>query len=82
MTSSAVDHLHIQFRGAGFESVMLRLRVSYCVLRHRGQIEGVIRAGKKCQLVDNIGARLGSEANFGSHKIKIFFLNSPSPMIR
>ena len=29
------------------------------------------RAGKKCRLVDNIGARLGSEANFGSHKIKI-----------
>ena len=29
------------------------------------------RAGKKCRLVDNIGARLGSETNFGSHKIKI-----------
>ena len=29
------------------------------------------RAGKKYRLVDNIGARLGSEANFGSHKIKI-----------
>ena len=31
----------------------------------------VLRSGKKCQLVDNIGARLGSEANFMSHKIKI-----------
>ena len=30
------------------------------------------RAGKKYQLVDNIGARLGSEANFGSPKIKIW----------
>ena len=38
------------------------------------------RAGQKCRLVsgcdnikvlDNIWARLGSEANFGSHKIKI-----------
>ena len=29
------------------------------------------RAGKKYRLVDNIGARLGSEANFGSDKIKI-----------
>ena len=28
-------------------------------------------AGKKCRLVDNIRARLGSEANFGSHEIKI-----------
>ena len=31
----------------------------------------VARAGKKCRLVDKIGARLCSEANFGSHKIKI-----------
>ena len=29
------------------------------------------RAGKKCRLVDNIGARLGSEGYFWSHKIKI-----------
>ena len=29
------------------------------------------RAGKKCRLVNNIQARLGSEANFGSHKIHI-----------
>ena len=29
------------------------------------------RAGKKCRIVDNVRARLGSEANFGSHKIKI-----------
>ena len=28
------------------------------------------KAGKKCRLVDNIGARLGSEANFGSHKVR------------
>ena len=30
-----------------------------------------VRACKKCRLVDNIGARLGSEAYFRSHKIKI-----------
>ena len=29
------------------------------------------RAGKKCRLVDNIGARPGSEANFRSNKIYI-----------
>ena len=28
------------------------------------------KAGKKYRLVDNIGARLGSEVTFGSHKIK------------
>ena len=31
----------------------------------------LLQVGKKCRLVDNIGARLGSEANFGSHKTKI-----------
>ena len=35
-----------------------------------GRVAGV-RAGKKCGLVDKIGARLGSEANLGSHKMKI-----------
>ena len=33
--------------------------------------EVLARAGKKCRLVDNIGARLGSKAYFGSHTIKI-----------
>ena len=37
----------------------------------RRELDGSGRAGKKCRLVDNIGARLGSEANFGSRKIKI-----------
>ena len=32
------------------------------------------RAGKKCLLADNIGARVGSEDNFGSHKIYILSL--------
>ena len=38
---------------------------------HLKEYDALLRAGKMCRHVDNIGARLGSEANFGSQKIKI-----------
>ena len=35
------------------------------------KFHGIHRAGKRCRLVEIIGARLGSEAIYESHKIEI-----------
>ena len=62
---------NVRSRGAGLVLSVTRIAVQKLhILECAGKSEAR-RAGKKCRLVDNIKARLGSEANFGSHKIKI-----------